>query len=65
MAINALNSGAKVWLADHEDANTPLWENMVPGSGQPAGTRSSAGFEFTWDYGKHYELGRRPRDVSS
>ncbi|MGH3494887.1 MAG: malate synthase A, partial [Sciscionella sp.] len=23
MAINALNSGAKVWLADLEDANTP------------------------------------------
>jgi malate synthase len=31
MAINALNSGAKVWLADFEDANTPLWENMVLG----------------------------------
>src|SRR3954465_4378468 len=31
MTINALNSGAKVWLADHEDANTPLWENMVEG----------------------------------
>jgi malate synthase len=31
MAINALNSGAKVWLADHEDANTPLWENVVGG----------------------------------
>jgi malate synthase len=31
MTINALNSGARVWLADHEDANTPLWENMVGG----------------------------------
>ncbi|HET9896347.1 MAG TPA: malate synthase A [Streptosporangiaceae bacterium] len=31
MTINALNSGAKVWLADFEDANTPLWENMVSG----------------------------------
>ncbi|GLZ04336.1 malate synthase [Actinomadura sp. NBRC 104412] len=31
MTINALNSGAKVWLADFEDANTPLWENMVEG----------------------------------
>jgi malate synthase len=31
MTINALNSGAKVWLADFEDANTPLWENMVLG----------------------------------
>ena len=31
MTINALNSGANVWLADLEDANTPLWENMVGG----------------------------------
>jgi len=31
MTINALNSGAKVWLADFEDANTPLWGNMVTG----------------------------------
>src|SRR5918999_572642 len=31
MTINALNSGAKIWLADFEDANTPLWENMVEG----------------------------------
>src|SRR6185503_5141218 len=31
MTVNALNSGAKVWLADFEDANTPLWENMVQG----------------------------------
>src|SRR5579859_6096671 len=31
MTINALNSGANVWLADFEDANTPLWDNMVTG----------------------------------
>jgi malate synthase len=31
MAINALNSGAKVWLADLEDANTPHWSNVVGG----------------------------------
>jgi malate synthase len=31
MAINALNSGAKVWLADLEDANTPHWHNVVSG----------------------------------
>src|SRR3954471_14207691 len=31
MTINALNSGAKVWLADFEDANTPLWNNMIEG----------------------------------
>jgi malate synthase len=31
MAINALNSGAKVWLADLEDANTPHWRNVIEG----------------------------------
>ena len=31
MTVNALNSGANVWLADFEDANTPLWENMITG----------------------------------
>ncbi|HEY0000125.1 MAG TPA: malate synthase A [Actinoplanes sp.] len=31
MTINALNSGAKVWLADLEDANTPHWANVVAG----------------------------------
>ncbi|MDQ7804364.1 malate synthase A [Amycolatopsis sp. A133] len=31
MTINALNSGAKVWLADLEDANTPHWKNVVSG----------------------------------
>ncbi|WP_456283673.1 malate synthase A [Microbacterium sp. JZ101] len=29
MAINALNSGAKVWLADLEDASAPTWHNVV------------------------------------
>jgi malate synthase len=31
MAINALNSGARVWLADLEDANTPHWVNVMEG----------------------------------
>jgi malate synthase A len=29
IAINALNSGARVWLADLEDANTPHWMNVI------------------------------------
>ncbi|MBA8795493.1 malate synthase [Friedmanniella endophytica] len=29
MAINALNSGAKVWLADLEDAGHPRWSNVI------------------------------------
>ncbi len=31
MVINALNSGADVFMADFEDANTPGWRNMVQG----------------------------------
>jgi malate synthase len=31
MVINALNSGAKVFMADFEDANAPTWYNMVDG----------------------------------
>jgi malate synthase len=31
MMINALNSGARVFMADFEDANSPTWSNMVEG----------------------------------
>src|SRR5687768_12119659 len=31
MLINALNSGAKVFMADHEDALSPTWENVTVG----------------------------------
>lgn len=31
MVINALNSGAKVFMADFEDSNTPTWENLLNG----------------------------------
>ncbi len=31
MIINALNSGAKVFMADFEDANCPSWENTIDG----------------------------------
>src|SRR5436305_15327332 len=31
MVINALNSGAKIFMADFEDANAPTWRNMVEG----------------------------------
>ena len=31
MTINALNSGAKVWLADMEDSSTPSWRNVIKG----------------------------------
>ena len=31
MVINALNSGANVFMADFEDSNTPTWENVIQG----------------------------------
>ncbi len=31
MVINALNSGAKIYMADFEDANSPTWENVLGG----------------------------------
>ncbi|PRZ07800.1 malate synthase [Isoptericola sp. CG 20/1183] len=31
MTINALNSDAKVWLADAEDAQSPTWSNVITG----------------------------------
>ncbi|WP_028280000.1 malate synthase A [Arthrobacter sp. H5] len=55
MAINALNSGAKVWLADLEDASTPTWHNVIDSQvnlyGAARGTLS-----FTSPDGKEYAL---------
>jgi malate synthase len=31
MTINALNSGARVWMADFEDATSPTWSNIIDG----------------------------------
>jgi malate synthase len=31
MIINALNSGAKVFMADFEDSSTPTWSNLIDG----------------------------------
>ncbi|MGI8691872.1 MAG: malate synthase A [Geodermatophilaceae bacterium] len=55
MTINALNSGAKVWLADQEDANSPLWENVVGGqlNLRDAITRT---IDFSSADGKSYAL---------
>jgi malate synthase len=55
MTINALNSGAKVWLADFEDANTPLWDNMVSGQLNLIGALDRT-LDFTSEEGKSYQL---------
>ena len=59
MTINALNSGAKAWLADQEDANTPLWENVVEGP-LNLGDALDRKIDFTSPEGKTYAL--RPDD---
>jgi malate synthase len=55
MTINALNSGAKVWLADFEDANTPLWDNMVSGQLNLKDALDRT-IDFTSADGKDYRL---------
>ncbi|MCC3272173.1 malate synthase A [Arthrobacter zhangbolii] len=55
MAINALNSGAKVWLADLEDACTPTWHNVV--DSQVNLYHAARGdLSFTSPEGKEYKL---------
>ncbi|TFD25603.1 malate synthase A [Cryobacterium sp. TMS1-13-1] len=55
MAINALNSSAKVWLADQEDATSPTWTNVIEGQltlfDQVRGQLS-----YTSPEGKKYEI---------
>ena len=55
MTINALNSGAKIFMADFEDANSPTWANMVEGqiNLRDAIRRT---ITFTNPKGKEYEL---------
>jgi malate synthase len=55
MTINALNSGAKVWLADFEDANTPLWHNMITGQLNLRDALDRT-IDFTSEEGKEYKL---------
>ena len=59
MIINALNSGAKVFMADFEDATAPTWDNLV--SGQINIRDAIRGtISFTSPEGKVYRLGPNP-----
>jgi malate synthase len=58
MVINALNSGARVFMADFEDANSPTWENNVDGQVNLADAVRRT-IELEQD-GKRYELGDDP-----
>ncbi|HZU85629.1 MAG TPA: malate synthase A [Polyangiaceae bacterium] len=57
--INALNSGANVFMADFEDANAPTWDNLVQGQLNLAqAVRGTLSFVAS-DTGKRYELAHR------
>jgi malate synthase len=58
MVINALNSGARGFMADFEDSNSPTWFNMV--EGQLNLTDAINGSIEHDENGKHYELGDDP-----
>ncbi len=61
MTINALNSGAKIWLADLEDANTPAWPNIVEGQ---LSLRAAIRGDLTLEQnGKSYRLDDGPLAV--
>lgn len=65
MAINALNSGASVWLADLEDANSPTWSNIIESQLNLLDAARET-LAFTSPEGKHYVLRsdiRRPTMV--
>ncbi len=56
MTINALNSGAKVWLADQEDATSPTWGNVI--GGQLSLFDAIRGqIDYTNDDGRQYRVG--------
>ncbi len=56
MMINALNSGANVFMADFEDSTSPTWNNLVAGQ---ANLRDAVAGTISYDdpkTGKHYAL---------
>ncbi|MBV8972595.1 MAG: malate synthase A [Sphingomonadaceae bacterium] len=57
MVINALNSGAKCFMADFEDASSPVWEMMI--EGQVNLCDAVAGTIALEDKGKSYRLNER------
>jgi malate synthase len=59
MMINALNSGARGFMADFEDANSPTWANMVGGQVNVADAVRRR-IEFTAPDGREYRLADDP-----
>jgi malate synthase len=55
MMINALNSGARVFMADFEDANSPTWENVLTGQANLIDANSGT-LSFETPDGRSYKL---------
>ncbi len=59
MVINALNSGARVFMADFEDSNSPTWANVVGGQANLYDAIRRQ-IDFVADTGKSYSLTDSP-----
>ncbi len=59
MIINALNSGANVFMADFEDSNSPTWQNCIEGQINLRDAINRT-ISFTSPEGKKYSLGNQP-----
>jgi malate synthase len=60
MVVNALNSGARVFMTDFEDSNSPTWDNMIRGQINLM-DRWTRKIDFTdKDTGKKYRLSDKP-----
>ncbi|MFH1556009.1 MAG: malate synthase A [Pseudomonadota bacterium] len=60
MIVNALNSGAKVFMADFEDASSPFWSNMIEGQLNLKDRWAGAIDFHDPSNGKDYKLGANP-----
>jgi malate synthase len=60
MTVNALNSGAQVWMADFEDATSPTWHNVISGQLNLLDAIERR-IDFTSAEGKEYRLGEAGR----
>src|SRR4029077_18369580 len=58
MIINALNSGASVFMADFEDSNSPTWQNNLDGQVNLRDTANGT-ISFVSPEGKKYALAER------
>jgi malate synthase len=62
MTIGALNSGARVWMADFEDATSPTWFNIIDGQLNLYDAIRQQ-IDFTDADGRHHELGPQPATI--